>query len=102
MFHNAFDFSKLGYKRYAYIHRHYAHHHGYIWYYILILITNTSLNDSQEAPENEKDMFCCHVKTDGFDACLLFAISKKDKVVKSSWESPVWKIGLRQGSHIIK
>jgi hypothetical protein len=45
MFHNTFDVSKLGYKRYTYIHRHYAHHLGYILCFILILTRNTSLND---------------------------------------------------------
>jgi hypothetical protein len=86
MFHNVFDFSKLGYKRYAYIHRHYAFHHRFIWCYILILTTNTSLNDLQEAPENGKDMLYCHLKTDGFSTCLLFARSKKYKSSESKLE----------------
>lgn len=47
MFHNTFDVSKLGYKRYTYIHRHYAHHLGYILCSILILTRSTSLNDLQ-------------------------------------------------------
>jgi hypothetical protein len=79
MFYNAFDFCKLGYKRYAYIHRHYAFHHRCIGYYILILTTNTSLDDLQEMHKNGKDIFCCHVKTDGFGICLIFAKSRKDK-----------------------
>ena len=85
MFHNAYHFGKLEYKRYAYIHRHYTHHHGCMWHYILILAINTSLTDLQEALENGKDMFAVML-TYGFSSCLLFAKSKKDKSSKIKLE----------------
>jgi hypothetical protein len=85
MLQNAFDFSKLVYKRYANIHKHYAFHHRCISYYILIHITNISLNDLQEAPENGKGMFYCHIKTDALVLASSLPGPKKIKVVKSSW-----------------
>lgn len=85
IFHNAFDFSKLGYKRYAYTHRHYVFHHGCIWNYILIFIRDSSPNDLKRYLQMERICFAVML----IQMALILVSSSLDpekvKIMRPTW-----------------